>query len=160
MHELQEAGRQSDRPERWDELWSLVSAYWRLPIETRVKFARRHQREMDAFAGAGRRRLKEAVQTRSAALLKQCAIAIAAAGEGLDYRDRLCDIFLIWHAAAVLKIDGTQLFDQIAERCTPDIQPFFSNFPRRAEEDRSLAAFGYKRDPFVDPEDSLAPDLF
>ena len=64
-------------------------------------------------------------------------------GGAHDIRDSLMSIVLIYHSAARLGMDVVALFDEVAELAAPDMREAIASFPRRAQEDRSLAAFSY-----------------
>jgi len=137
--------------------WRCGGARWGAPSRL-LQQLRESERRVDLLRFARKWRLPDAARLllpqaepgAPEARLRALLVHQAIDGGEVDYRDNLMGIVLLYHAAVRLALDPDRLFEETAGISAPSMAALLRSFPRRASEDRSLAAFGYAERPTPD----------
>lgn len=85
-----------------------------------------------------------AVRESNAQKVELALVAIAIKDIGVDFRDSLSLLALIYHSADKIGQDPIGLFRKIASISSIRISEFLAGFLKRTPEERAIATFGYK----------------
>jgi hypothetical protein len=90
------------------------------------------------------RKAVQALRTRSAEAITNGLVALSIENERLDYRDSICCLGLLYHAAQRIGTNPDMYFDEAAVLSTETMAEEIRGFLRRSPEHKNLSAVGFK----------------